>query len=270
MIRAVGILPTVDQLLHRDLPLGGPKRVLKRPLQRIRPVVEEMRDFSLSPFGFVSLQTHNGFNHVERRWISRAIRAAGFAIDAHHFGKRLDQLVGLLKNLPRRRHADARIGCWHVEQITFIQRRHELAAELPEWPDGRRDKCDRRDNQDPSKPDRRREERIVDRLQGVADRISILVNDPLRNQQHPREDGPANAHPPAIRFQTRINPRQIPEHRGGNEHGRERDEQVELPSPLFGQHAGRDEIDHQHRDDRDRKDRRCRHREGLGERKGLK
>src|SRR5438094_796304 len=69
-------------------------------------------------------------HHVKRRRVGCGIRAADLSIDADDFGKSLEQLVRLLEHLARLSDADARIGGGHVEQVAFVQRRHELAAEL--------------------------------------------------------------------------------------------------------------------------------------------
>ncbi len=47
-----------------------------------------------------------------------------------NLGERLDDLIGLLENLPRLGRRDAGEGGRHVEQVAFVERRHELGADV--------------------------------------------------------------------------------------------------------------------------------------------
>jgi hypothetical protein len=55
---------------------------------------------------------------------------ANLAENMMHFGERPDDFVSLLQNLAGLRRRDAGEGCRHVEQIAFVERRHELRAEV--------------------------------------------------------------------------------------------------------------------------------------------
>ena len=135
MIAAVGILVAVNQFLHGDFAIARPEGVFQRPFEKAGPFAEKMRLRAPAPFGIVGLQVDDGFEHVQRRRIGGRVGAAGFAVDACHFRESHNQLVGLLENLPGFGDGDARVGGGHVEQIAFIQRRHELAAQPLERPD---------------------------------------------------------------------------------------------------------------------------------------
>ena len=71
-----------------------------------------------------------GFDHVHRRGIGGGFGAADFAEDMMHFGKLLNDFVGLLQNLARFGRRDAGKRRRHVEQIAFVKRRHEFRAEV--------------------------------------------------------------------------------------------------------------------------------------------
>ena len=82
---------------------------------------------------FLFLLEHDGcLHHVEGRGVGRRFGAANLAEDVMHFGERPDDFVGLLKNLAGLRRRDAGECGRHVEQVAFIERRHELGAEVPD------------------------------------------------------------------------------------------------------------------------------------------
>jgi len=74
----------------------------------------------LSPPGCIRLESHHRFHHGQRRRVSGGFRPADFAFHAADFRERLNQLVGLLENLPGRGNADTRVGGRHVEQVTLV------------------------------------------------------------------------------------------------------------------------------------------------------
>ena len=102
------------------------------------PTVEKVTHRSLSPFARIGLQARDAFDHVKRRGIGGGVGPADFPVNAHDFGECFDEFVGLLQDLPGFGDTDARISRGHVEQIAFIKRGHELAAEPHERPDSRR------------------------------------------------------------------------------------------------------------------------------------
>ena len=80
------------------------------------------------------MKLDRGLEHFQRRGIGRGLGAAGLAVDALHFRYRLDQPIRALQQLGGLARGQPRQGGGHVEQIAFVQRRQELAAELLQWP----------------------------------------------------------------------------------------------------------------------------------------
>ncbi len=120
------------------------------------------------------LELDGGLEHLERRWIGGGIGASGFAEDARHLRHGLDQAVGLLQQLGRLAGRDAGQRRGHIQQIAFIERRHELAAE-PHRRIGAHQKDDQRDEQrhlweckHPAK------QRPVNADQGAIERVAAL------------------------------------------------------------------------------------------------
>ena len=86
-------------------------------------------DVHLRPF-LLGLEHDGGFDHVHRRGIGGGFGATDLAEDVVHLGKGLDDLVGLLEQLARFGRGDAREGGRHVEQVAFVERRHEFGADV--------------------------------------------------------------------------------------------------------------------------------------------
>ena len=86
-------------------------------------------DVHRRPF-LLRLEHDGGFDHVQRRGIGGGFGAADFAEDVLHFGKRFDDLVGDLEDFARLGGRDAGKGRRHVEQIAFVERRHEFRADV--------------------------------------------------------------------------------------------------------------------------------------------
>ena len=55
--------------------------------------------------------------------------AAGLAEHAFHLGERSDQRIGLLQQLLGLGHGNSRQGGGHVQQVAFIERRHEFRTQ---------------------------------------------------------------------------------------------------------------------------------------------
>ena len=86
-------------------------------------------DVHRRPFLF-GLEHDGGFDHVHGRGVGGGLGPADFAEDVVHFREGLDDLVGLLEDGPRLGDTEAREGGGHVEQVAFVERRHELRAEV--------------------------------------------------------------------------------------------------------------------------------------------
>ena len=91
-------------------------------------------------------QRDDGFKHRQRRGIGRRIGLTGFAENGERFRNLLQLSILDLKNFRRlgNRHSRHRGG--HVEQRSFIERRHEFASQFFER-ENRDDERDRRANQ---------------------------------------------------------------------------------------------------------------------------
>ena len=99
-------------------------------LQRLVQLGDELVDGHARPPFLLGLQVDDRLEHLGRRRVGRGLRAAGLAVDRCDFGEALDDLVLRLQQLGRLgdRHAGQRRR--HVEQRAFVERWHELRAEL--------------------------------------------------------------------------------------------------------------------------------------------
>ena len=75
------------------------------------------------------LERHDRFKHRERRRIGRCFGLSGLAEDSCDFWESFKLSILYLKNLRRFRDRHAWHRCRHVEQSSFVQRRHEFFAE---------------------------------------------------------------------------------------------------------------------------------------------
>ena len=78
---------------------------------------------------FPVFEADGGLNHGERRRVGGGFGPARLAEDIVHLGKGADDAVRLLQEVFRFGDGDARHGGGHIEQIAFIQGRHELRAQ---------------------------------------------------------------------------------------------------------------------------------------------
>ena len=79
-------------------------------------------------------QLNDSLNHGEGSGVRRGFGATDFSEHTFHFRDRANHLVGLLQNLARLIDRHTGIGCGHVHQVAFVQRRHELRTELRRRP----------------------------------------------------------------------------------------------------------------------------------------
>jgi hypothetical protein len=80
------------------------------------------------------LELDGGLEHLQRRRVGGGLGAAGLAVDALHLGHGLDQAVGLLQQFGGLAGRQAGQRRRHVQQVAFVQRRHELAADVLQRP----------------------------------------------------------------------------------------------------------------------------------------
>ncbi len=134
---------------HRGLDAGGEH--VDADLDGIAPGVGEPRKFhrrihlpdeglsgqARTPV-FPVLEADRGLDHGQRRRVGGGIGPAGFPEDVLHLGKGADDAVGLLEDIFRLGDGDARHGGGHIEQVAFIQGRHELGPQMHQGIDGDR------------------------------------------------------------------------------------------------------------------------------------
>ena len=82
-----------------------------------------------APLG-LRLELDRGLDHFQRRRIGRGFGAADLAVYRFDFRHGADQAVGLLQQLGRLAGRDAGQGRGHEQQIAFVQRRQEFAADI--------------------------------------------------------------------------------------------------------------------------------------------
>ena len=86
-------------------------------------------DVDLRPVFFI-FEHDRRLDHVHRRGISCSFGPADLSENVMDFGETLNDLIGLLQNLPCFGGRNSRERRRHVEQIAFVKRRHELGAEV--------------------------------------------------------------------------------------------------------------------------------------------
>ena len=149
-----------------------------------------------------------------------------------HLGEGADDLVGLLEDLARLGGPDTGEGGGHVEQVAFVERRHEFRAEI-----------------------------LVGEY--LADLEGPLLGGTVR-QQAGRQFVPGEKHPDDQRGGQRDH-RPAPLDDEINDRMVEPDEEAVDRVLLLGRDFATDEETHQDRRQSDREDRRRRHGVGLGE-----
>ena len=84
---------------------------------------------ALPPFG-LWFEGDGGLEHGKRCRIGGGLSPAYLTEHVLHFRKSGDNSVGLLQELFGLGNGDTRQRCGHVEQVAFVERRHELRANV--------------------------------------------------------------------------------------------------------------------------------------------
>ena len=130
----------------------------------------------------LGFQEDRRFHHGERGRIGGGFRAACLSKNSFHFGKTLDQLVLELQHPLGFSDGDSRKSCGHVKDRAFVQRRHELTAELKiDRNCGRNENQSNRDGRlgvakDPAR------RRLINLEQNAADRDASLLYSIFRQE----------------------------------------------------------------------------------------
>ena len=130
-------------------------------------------------FGF---ELDGGFKHFHGRWISRGFGAPGLAVDGRNLGQGFDEAVGLLQQLCRLASRQARQGGGHEQQITFIERWHELATNAQHGPGGGCQQQHRDRNRGAGPAQHHVEYRAVGGNQHAVERVFLLARNLSANQ----------------------------------------------------------------------------------------
>ena len=120
--------------------------------------------------------------HLQRRGVGRALCAARLAVDARDLRHRLDQAIGLLQQLGRFPCRQSWQCRRHVQQVAFVQPRHELAADVPQRPQAGSQHHERHHERELRGAQHPVEQRPVDRDQQAIERIVLLVGDAATDQ----------------------------------------------------------------------------------------
>ena len=99
----------------------------------IELVYQLLYRFSRGPL-VTRLEQNGSFQHRKRCRIGRRIGASGLAEYALNFRQGADQAIRDLQNIGRLIYGQAGQGCWHIQQVAFIQWRHEFAAQFGQRP----------------------------------------------------------------------------------------------------------------------------------------
>ncbi len=178
----------VDTVADRRHPDVGEPRHFDDAVEFLHQLV---RRHAGAPFA-ARLELDGGLDHFERRRVGCRFGATRLAEDARDFRHGLDQPVGLLQQFSHFADRNPGQGGRHVQEIAFVQRRHEFAAQF----DGRvyrrrreqqcRAQCCFRKSQHPI------QQRPVKRDQPAVERVLLLrrnaapdqITHQHRNQRH--------------------------------------------------------------------------------------
>ena len=136
------------------------------------------------------LELDRGLEHLERRRIRGGFRAAGLAEHARNLRHGLDHPVGLLQQLGGLSGGKPGQGGRHVEQVAFVQRRHEFASDAHCRIRGGKKHQHRDYEGDLRKFEHLVERRPVERDEPAIERVLVLVGDLSANKvthQHRNE-----------------------------------------------------------------------------------
>ena len=99
------------------------------------------------------LELDRRLDHLHRRRIGRGLGAAHLAEHARDFRDGLDHPVGLLQELAGLAGGQPGQRRRHVQEVAFVERRHEFAAQAHHRPRGRRERQRRHRERRPSASD---------------------------------------------------------------------------------------------------------------------
>ncbi len=121
------------------------------------------------------LELDRGLEHLERRRIRGALGAPRLAEDASDFRDGLDEPIGLLQELRSLAGRQAGQGRRHVEQIAFVERWHEFAADVRRGIDRGRQDQQRDEDRRFWKREHLVEQRLVEANETAVERVLLLV-----------------------------------------------------------------------------------------------
>jgi hypothetical protein len=187
------------------------------------------------------LELDRRLEHLHRCRVGRRVGATGLAEDPCHFGNGLDHPVRLLQQLCRLRGRQAGKGGWHVEQIPFVEGRHELAPELQDGNGGQGEDDGRDSEGELREPKHGFERRPVDTHEKSVQRIRGLARNPAADQVAHEHRNERDGQPRGCRHRIGLGERQRREqatflglereHR--NERQRDHDQREEEGRPHF-------------------------------------
>ena len=181
----------VDAVADRRNPDVGQARHLDRGVERF----DQFLGRHAGPPLFARLQLDRGLEHFERCRIGRGLGAAGLAEHARNFRHGADHAVGLLQQLGRLGRRQTRQRRRHVEQIAFVERRQEFAAQAARRPPGTREH-EHGHHQRGARPAQHRVERgPISADQHPADRVLVFIGNapanPCTHEYRNQRDGEA-------------------------------------------------------------------------------
>ena len=150
------------------------------------------------------LQVDDRLEHLGRRRVGRGVGTARLAVDRADFREALDDLVLCLQHLGGLGDRHARQRGRHVQQRAFVERRHELAAQLRGRVPGHAHRDQGQGDGDQLPPHDTGDDGPVDPDQEAVDRVLVL-----RNDSAPHEDDHQ-------RWHQRYRQQRRRRHRGGN------------------------------------------------------
>ena len=214
-------------------------------------------------------QGNRRLDHGQRCRVRRGFSAADFSVGREHLGEALNDLIRLLQQFLGLGDGNARQGGRHVEEIAFVERRHELAAEPTERIDGHDEHDDGQQQRALAPSQHHADERVVHPDEEPAERVTRFGDEALRRQADEGDGG--NQQPgdqaPFRQGHTRG--------AGHDDHSRWAGQDREPGPPALASRHERvervfaDEERHQYRHDGDCQHRRGRHGKGLGIRQRL-
>ncbi|MCY1291972.1 hypothetical protein D9M70_411790 [compost metagenome] len=178
----------VDPVANRRNPDVGQTR---HPDHAIQLLDESFAGHPRAPL-IPGLEAYRGLEHLQRCGVGGGLGSSSLAEDPVDLGNGPDQAVGLLQQLGGLLRGQAGQGRGHVEQVTFIQRRQELAAQAREGPERGEEGQQGHDQGGPGIAQYGIQRRLVEANQPTVERIALFGRQPApypvphqdRNQRH--------------------------------------------------------------------------------------